>query len=334
MSSLSHSPYIETINYWRKTTIVKDFKIRFLLTKLVEMHSFKKNAFPLPDIETTQKDYSNFANPIKNSITANSKTCIVVPCYIRTEVALQQLKRLHESIANQNKKTDFVIFVDDCSPYKYEKNEFSDVIFLQLEHNYGPATARNKGLEYALSLDADIIAFTDSDCILSTDWLSSIYKTFLENKNAQILSGNTLSYGNTWFDKYHNLNGTLNGRRFKDKDYLLYGPTANLAITSQVGISIEFDDSFPNAAGEDIDFCLQANKKGFRIYFCPKMDIKHDYSYGNSFIKNLKQFRNQFKRYATGERILLQKNPAYYMYFEQTKEIPAIEYSLDNNLPS
>lgn len=324
MSSLSHSPYIETVNYWRKATVVKGFKIRFLLTKLLEMYSFKKNAFPLPDIQTAQNDYMEFASPIKNMIDANSKIAVVVPCFIRSKDSLKQLQRLYESIKKQSCMPGLVIFVDDCSPLQYDEKDFDGVIFLRQESNSGPAMARNIGLEYALSLDAEIIAFTDSDCVLSEDWVSSIHQAYINNENAQILSGNTLSYGRTWFDKYHCINGTLNGRVFKGKDILLYGPTANLAVTSQVGISMKFDTAFPNAAGEDIDFCLQANRKGFRIFFCAEMEIQHDYGYDKSFFENIKKFRNQFKRYAEGEKILLQKNPSYYMFFEQTKEISAV----------
>lgn len=323
MSSLSHSPYIETVNYWRKAKVVKGFKIRFLLTKLIEMYSFKKDANPLPDMKIAQNDYVELATPIKNTISSDSKTAIVVPCFIKSEYSLKQAQRLYATIKKQKKQPDLVIFVDDCSPFQYDEKFFSGVIFLRQKRNSGPAMARNAGLEYALSLDVDIIAFTDSDCVLSEDWMNSIHKEFEANKDAQILSGNTRSYGNTWFDKYHNINGTLNGRIFKGKDILLYGPTANLAITSQVGISVEFDTAFPNAAGEDIDFCLQATRKGFRTYFCPSMEIRHDYGYGESFFENLQKFRHQFERYAVGEKILLQKNPSYYMYFEQTKEISA-----------
>lgn len=324
MSSLSHSPYLETISYWYKSHSVKGYRMRFLMTKLVEMYSFKKEANPLPTIKEAQNDYREFAAPIVNTVRPDSKAAVVVPCYIRDERAVNQLKRLYQTLMAQEVKPELIVFVDDCSPYQYDTDAFDGVVFRKQEKNCGPATARNTGIEYALSQDAEIIAFTDSDCVLSPGWLKSIKDAFIQNKNANILSGNTLSYGRTWFDRYHELNGTLNGRKFKNEDYLLYGPTANLAITNQVGISIEFDTSFPNAAGEDIDFCLQANRTGFRTYFSADMKIEHDYGYGKSFFENLKRFRRQFERYADGEKVLLDKNPSYYMYFERTKEISSV----------
>ena len=326
MSSLSHSPYIETIGYWSRAKVAKEARLRFLATKIIEMHSFKKNAFPLPIREQMESDYTGFAPAISNEISEESKTAIVVPCYIKDDKSLSQLKRLYQTIIQQDLQPDFVIFVDDCSPIKYDASCFENVKFVRQDKNKGPATARNIGMEHALLSGADIVAFTDSDCVLSKQWLYSVKKAFVNNKNAQIVSGNTLSFGDTWFDRYHSMNGTLNGRIFKGKNTLLYGPTANLAVTSQVGISIEFDTKFPNAAGEDIDFCLQANRKGFQIYFCPEMQIRHDYGYGKSFLENLRRFRSQFERYAVGEKVLLQKNPSYYMYFEQTEEISAIKY--------
>ncbi|MBO4588550.1 MAG: glycosyltransferase family 2 protein [Bacteroidales bacterium] len=288
------------------------------------MYSFKKKSNPLPSIKAAQSDYREFASPLENSISSTSKTAVVVPCYIRDARSADQLKRLYQTLIGQEVKPDLVIFVDDCSPYPYDESAFGGIVFRKQKKNCGPATARNVGLEYALSQGADIVAFTDSDCILSPGWMSSIKHFFLNNKYANILSGNTLSYGNSWFDKYHELNGTLNGRMFKGKEHLLYGPTANLAITKNVGISIEFDTSFPNAAGEDIDFCLQANRCGFRAFFCEDMKIEHDYGYGRSFIGNLKRFIKQFERYADGEKVLLDKNPSYYMYFENTKEISVV----------
>lgn len=315
---------METIRYWYNSDSVKGFRIRFLLMKLVEMYSFKKKANPLPTIEDALNDYREFEPPIKNSIKTGAKTAVVVPCYIRDEQSMIQLKRLYQTLLDQDLKPDLIVFVDDCSPYHYDLSVFEGVVFRMQDKNCGPATARNIGLEYALSQGAQIIAFTDSDCVIASSWLSSIKSTFIKNKYASILSGNTLSYGHTWFDKYHELNGTLNGRVFKEEKNLLYGPTANLAITNQVGISIEFDTSFPNAAGEDIDFCLQANRLGYRTFFCEDMKIEHDYGYGQSFFRNLKRFRRQFERYADGEKVLLDKNPSYYMYFENTKEISAV----------
>jgi GT2 family glycosyltransferase len=97
-----------------------------------------------------------------------------------------------------------------------------------------------------------------------------------------------------------------------------------LAITRQVAENISFNEEFPLAAGEDIDFCFQANQNGFAIKHIPQMVVFHNYGYSNNFWKNIKSFYRQFKRYGLGEKVLLNEIPEYYAYFDNTEEITAI----------
>lgn len=54
------------------------------------------------------------------------------------------------------------------------------------------------------------------------------------------------------------------------------------------------------------------------------MLIKHDFAYTSNIFANLDRFKKQFIRYAKGEKILLQKNPEYYIYFNDTEEITSL----------
>lgn len=324
MSSLSHSPYMETLLYWSKKKI--PHKFLFLITKFIEMRAFKKNAAPIPDDEEAWQNYTAFNNPIKNNITEKASIAVIVPYSVSTKKSAEHVQCLARNLSfEQTLPADNIIFVDDYSPVKIDFSDFPKIHYYRLEKNSGPATARNTGLAEALKSKYEIIAFTDSDCIPSKTWLKEIKAFFIHNSLCAIVSGKTLSYGHTWFDVYHVINGTLNGRKFIDSKFLLYGPTCNLAITAAVGKSIHFDTSFPYAAGEDIDFCLQANKLGFYIGYNDKMIIEHDFSYTNNVVTNLNQFKKQFMRYSMGEKFLLQKNPAYYIYFDKTEEITSLE---------
>jgi GT2 family glycosyltransferase len=197
----------------------------------------------------------------------------------------------------------------------------TNLLFVGNKTNSGPAKARNLGKKIALENNSDIIAFTDTDCILSENWIETIINSFQNKKEFQILSGNTVSFDKNWFGVYHNLNGTLNGRKFKNSENLLYGTTANLAITKEVAQNIDFSEDFPLAAGEDIEFCFRANQAGFAITHIPQMIVFHNYGYANNLLKSLKLFYCQFKRYGQGEVTLLQKVPEYYAYFDKTEEI-------------
>lgn len=323
MSSLSHSPYMETIMYWRDQESIKDCRLRFLGTKMIEMYSFKRNAIQLPSNQEAFADYVEFAPARNNGISETSKMGVVIPCYCGSEQSRRQIERLTICLAEQTEKSAAIIFIDDCSPISYSINGCPNAVLLRLPKNKGPAAARLLGLKQAIKAGCEVIAFTDSDCVPSKDWLSAIRATFLNDRLCSIVSGKTVSYGKTWFDRYHERNGTLNGRRFKGMNFLLYGPTCNLAITADVGKEVSFDEDFPHAAGEDINFCLQANRLGFRIKYNPSMIIQHDFGYTGAFFSDLKRFRRQFERYADGEKVLIRKNPSYYIYFEQTREISA-----------
>jgi len=115
----------------------------------------------------------------------------------------------------------------------------------------------------------------------------------------------------------------LNGRKFKDSERLLYGTTANLAITKEVAGTIDFSESFPLAAGEDIEFCFRANQEGFAIKHISEMEVFHNYGYKDGLWHNLKSSCWQFKRYGQGETVLLTEIPEYYAYFDETEEIQA-----------
>jgi len=318
MSSLSNIPCGKILDYWYKKLSHNPHRTKFLLTKIVEIISFKwhKNK------QRNEKfQYVDFLQPIENNISENPIVSVVVPTYIRNQKDVNDIKKLLQSISKQTVKPNNVIIVDDCSPISYSFPEHIRV-YKQVK-NFGPAKARNFGKKIAVANKSDIIAFTDTDCILSENWIETIIKAFQDSKKYQILSGTSFSYDKNWFGIYHDINGTLNGRKFKNAEQLLYGTTANLAITQQVAENISFSEKFPLAAGEDIEFCFRANQMSFAIKHIPQMVVFHNYGYSSNLWKDLKSFISQFKRYGKGEAVLLNEIPEYYVYFDKTNEITA-----------
>jgi glycosyltransferase involved in cell wall biosynthesis len=320
MSSLSNIPYGKILDYWYEKLKHNPHRTKFLCTKIVEIIAFKRHSSK----QNNKKfQYVDFPQAIQNNISDSPTISIVVPTYIKNQKDITDIENLLQSIEKQTIKPSNVIIIDDCSPIQYDFPQF--ITFFRQEQNAGPAKSRNKGKNLAVEMKSDIIAFTDSDCILSENWIAIIIKSFEEFKDFQILSGNTISYDKNWFGTYHNVNGTLNGRKFKDSDRLLYGTTANLAITQQVAVQCSFNEKFPLAAGEDIELCFRANQGGFAVKHIPQMIIFHNYGYTKKLWRNLKSFSRQFKRYGQGEAVLVKEIPEYYAYFDKTEEIQAIE---------
>jgi len=317
MSSLSNLPYGKILDYWYEKLSGNKNRTKFLLTKCVEFTAFKRHSSKQNGNNLYQ--YVDFPQTIANTISDKPIVSIVIPTYIRGQKDITHIDNLLKSIENQSIQPNSVIIVDDSSPVKYTFPKKFTVYRQQI--NSGPAKARNIGKKVALEINSDIIAFTDTDCILSGNWIETIIKSFQNSKDCQILSGNTISYDKNWLGTYHNINGTLNGRKFKNSDRLLYGTTANLAVTKEVAQMIDFSEDFPLAAGEDIEFCFRANQEGFAITHVPQMIVLHNYGYTNNLLNNLKLFCRQFKRYGQGEVTLLQEVPEYYAYFDRTEEI-------------
>jgi GT2 family glycosyltransferase len=317
MSSLSNLPYGKILDYWYEKLSGNKFRTRFILTKVIEVFSFKNSGAK----NKKNYQYVEFPKSIPNEIPIKPIISIVIPAFIKTRKDVNDIKNLLTSLENQTLKPDFTILIDDCSPLTYDYSYSAS--FYKLEKNSGPAKARNVGKEIALQYSSDIIAFTDADCIVNENWVYSILNSFINKRDYSILSGNTISYDRHWYGQYHNINGTLNGRQINNTERLLYGTTANLAITKQVATNLNFNESFPFAAGEDIEFCFWANKKGFAIKHIPEMLVQHHYGYSKNYWNSFNRFRNLFKKYGHGEKILLQEIPEYYAYFDKTSEIPA-----------
>lgn len=77
---------------------------------------------------------------------------------------------------------------------------------------------------------------------------------------------------------YHDVCGTLNGRRLADGS-LLYGCTCNLSVSLAV-VDLTFDASFPAAAFEDVEFCVRARKRGVSLVYTPMAVMMHNYDEG------------------------------------------------------
>jgi GT2 family glycosyltransferase len=291
------------------------------MTKLLEVIAFKKYS-NRQNYYHYKQNILNFPAPINNTTPMNPDISIVIPIYIKNKNDIKHVEHLLQSISKQTISPDNIIIVDDYSPITYLFND--KILFYKQTANFGPAKARNIGKQIALEKKSDIVAFTDMDCILSTNWIETIKDAFIEFDDFQIISGNTLSYDKNWLGTYHNINGTLNGRNFKNSERLLYGTTANLAMTYKVASTINFCETFSFAAGEDIEFCFRANQSGFAIKHIPTLNVLHNYGYSDNILENIKLFYRQFIRYGKGETILLRKVPEYYEYFNETEEIGII----------
>jgi GT2 family glycosyltransferase len=199
-----------------------------------------------------------------------------------------------------------VIVVDDGSPIAIPPlPEQVEVVRLQV--NAGPAAARNRGLERALSLGAQVVLFTDVDCVPVPGWAEAM-ADFLADGRHVAAGGVTRSHDTTLLDRYHDFAGSLNGRWIlPERRELLYAATCNLAVRATALAGVRFDERFPVAAGEDVDFCVRIRVQG-PIGLATRAVVRHDFGYGGT-VRGLGAFLRMFRRYGEADPLLWEKHP-------------------------
>ena len=164
----------------------------------------------------------------------------------------------------------------------------------------GPAGARQFG---ARSSRAEILLFTDDDCMPTPDWVQTLARAVEAHPHAMV--GGTTR------------NGAVSNRQARvnqlilDLVYQHFNPSgrpATFFASNNVGCRradfIElggFDPDFPLPAAEDRDLCDRWRKRGWPLVHEPNAIVDHHH------FQTLVQFLRMYFRYGRGARILHEK---------------------------
>jgi len=212
------------------------------------------------------------------------KYSIIIPHY--NDITL--MEKLFESLKKQNLENIQVLIIDDYSKEEnYEKlrslaKEHKNIKVIRSEKNAGPANARNIGIKHS---NAEYLIFTDSDCIVSNNWIKTIEEFYKDKVNEnKVLQGrvkimkssiigqcvSALGFpagGTIGFEKIWPVNS-----KNETKQLVTCNCVIPKKIIEEVGL---FDTSFPVQFGEDTDLGLRIVEKGFKIIFFPKLFVYH-----------------------------------------------------------
>jgi glycosyltransferase involved in cell wall biosynthesis len=190
---------------------------------------------------------------------------VIVPVYN----ASKTISQLITCLMNQSYPKDKyeIIIVDDGSKDETveivmsiaKENSLSNIKIIRLEHNYGPATARNHGV---MEAKGQIIAFTDADTLPDQNWLRGLVEAF-DDENVGGVRGETLTDSYLLFP----VRVASIGGGYK---------TCNIACRKEVLNNVGlFDERFRHPFGEDGDVAHRVLKKGFLIKDSPKAIVFH-----------------------------------------------------------
>ncbi len=234
----------------------------------------------------------------------DSSVVAVVPAHLRSPRDAAWLRRCADALAREGVIRRIVV-VDDASPVRLPLLPRRAEV-LALARRSGPAAARNRGIDRALALGARAVVFTDHDCVCDPGWAAALVRGLAAGHAGA--SGVTRALGRTLLDRYQDFAGAMNGRwALPGHAALLYGPSCNLAVRAEALAAVRFDETFPSAAGEDLEFCHRLRRLG-PIAFVPGAVVRHDFGYGGT-LRGLGRFLGQIRRYASADPLLWEKHP-------------------------
>jgi O-antigen biosynthesis protein len=194
-----------------------------------------------------------------------------------------------------------VVVVDDGSTDRTGRiaDEYEDFRVVHQE-NKGLSAARNVGIAASTG---DIIAFTDSDCVVDPDWLHYLAATFLASGETAVGGPNlpppedSLVASCVAASPGGPLHVLLND---EEAEHI---PGCNMAFRREVLEEIGGFDPLYRAAGDDVDVCWRLQERGYRIAFSPAAMVWH-------FRRNtVKAYVEQQRGYGKAEGLLYFKHP-------------------------
>jgi mycofactocin glycosyltransferase len=167
----------------------------------------------------------------------------------------------------------------------------------------GPAAARNVG---ARAAGKELLAFIDSDCTASPEWLRELIPAFNDAKTAAV-GGNVAGMCTvSGIDRYEAVMSSLSlgsRERFGSSgDDTFYLPSCNLLLRRTVFLGAGgFEDSMH--VGEDVDLTWRLRDGGWTIAYLPMGTVFHEHR------STLRSFMSRRFDYGTSEGLLQRLHP-------------------------
>lgn len=230
------------------------------------------------------------------------KTSIVIAVYNRADF----IEKCLAAVLKQTVKNYEIIIVDDGSTDDTLKivKQFKDpkIKIVCNKQNSGLAFTRNRGIEESRG---ELIAFTDSDCIVEPNWLEELIKPFKIDEKIMIVGGRVIDPKpkNYWEQVNKGCNFIAN-----KSGYVKNIMGCNMAYRNIFFNIVKFDEGL-KFGGDETDLCLSCLSLDYKIYYSDSAKVTHyhrssfratfsqqyHYGYGNACIY-LKHHQSAFHR--------------------------------------
>ena len=238
-----------------------------------------------------KNDYENYQIiVVDNDSPNNSMDYIINWAEGKQEVVYDEDSQLkHLSQPFEPKPLNYVFYTKNealNSENRERKVKYTNsIIFIQAGENRGFATGNNIGIKYALRKnDFEYIWLLNNDTVIKNDTLSKLYEYSNKNLDSLVSSrllneDNTIQADGGKINKYFLTSSHINSNKnLNDKiDYKIPGYLvgASLFINKKILKDIGFLSEEYFLYYEDLDYSLQAIKKGYNLKVCFESIVYH-----------------------------------------------------------
>lgn len=206
---------------------------------------------------------------------------VIIPTYHRNDLLAKCLDCLAPEVQSLSFDRYQVIVTDDGTNTTAEQMIRDDYPWVQwvTGPRKGPAANRNNGAKYACG---EWLVFTDDDCLPDREWLTAYENAIEQHDNCSVFEGRV------YVDRPRK---TL-AEKSPANETGGYLWSCNLAIKREVfEILTGFDERYPYAAMEDVDFRLRLTQAGYHFPFIPAASICHPFRLSGGW-KELKRHQH------------------------------------------
>jgi len=253
--------------------------------------------------QLTAKGFAERVRSVTDKLSMLPEVSIVIPVMNRADELRRCLTSL--TLLNYPQEKIQIIVVDDGSSddSPVVAREFVTQLVPSGGTGRGPAAARNVGASMA---GGEILAFIDSDCTASSDWLAELLPTFADQK---IVAVGGLVDGmcrESAVDRYENVMSSLSlgGRELTggSGDDTFYLPSCNLLVRRAAFLQAGgFNDDMH--VGEDVDLTWRLRDNGWTIAYLPVGRVYHEHR------SSIRSFMSRRFDYGTSEGMLQLLHP-------------------------
>lgn len=243
---------------------------------------------------------------------------VIIPTYQRNDLLAKCLHCLEPEIQTLPFEQYEVIVTDDGSEVTAEQliRESYPWVKWVSGPRKGPAANRNNGAKYA---SGEWLVFTDDDCLPDPQWLEAYAQARMIQQSYLVFEGRT------YVDRPRQ--SLAETSPINESGGYLW--SCNFAIQKQLFESLTgFDERFPHAAMEDVDFRLRLVKSEYKFSFVKTASVCHPWRAKGGWNK-IKQHREAtFIYLSIHTEELVNINSLYYFLFALrsfvNQTIPAI----------